>query len=612
MAQALGAGQQPVNFNLGYETLKVGALATAAVASGVVMTSALGTLALGAATIAGSYFAISHAVETISSLNLADDVVVSAQKTEFAFRLVIWTGLIAGAVVLGYAGASIFSAATAIGSATSVFAGLVGTQSLLFAIGYTVPFGKWLLLNSNSLDNTMGLGLREWVEAVQSMPNIDVRSALRLLAGRFLGNFTDNVDIDMLQYLPENELREYFQQNILVFSNEKIQQLVEKYPNVLTYDFLFGCLSDAQIEAVLIPELEKGAASLDVLSKIDDEIAEWTENVAQWEGEYRSDLSQDEKTAIYDQVSPVLAQLTARGNGIGALVQMMRKLPKEVVAHAQAQELIAQLKSEQEHVQHLSDALLGLKPDNLKKRMIDLVEKTAVKNEEEDLEEESYMTLASLGWRLHEFKLFAPQLGLPGDHNAMAAVAQALEARGLATRGDLIKHGILNRQDDEGNAVELTRDLLEKRLNAYLNQPIADAAPVADAALQDPLPAVDDDTWRQAAVIANHVFHYASSAALIGIQAYYQLVPTVMGIAIGLSDNAEIARVQIARVWQTSPDYVEQAVDERARELWSRVLWATTSIRFGTIGAFWSGFQHADAIRYYGRPWLDRVQQLFA
>lgn len=612
MAQAAGGLQQPVNFNLGYETVKIGALASVSVASGVVMSSALGTLALGAATIAGSYFAISHAVETITSLNLGDDVVVSAQKAEFAFRLVIWTGLIAGAVVLGYAGASIFSAATTIGTAASVFEALVGTQSLLFAIGYTVPFGKWLLLNTNSLDNIVGYGLSDWVEAVRSMPNVDVRGALRLLAGQFFGNDGDNVDIDMLQFLPEDEMREYFQQNIPVFSNEKIQQLVDKYPNVLTYDFLFGCLSDAQIEAILIPALEKGVASLDVLRNIDDDIAEWAQNIAQWEGEYRSDLSQDDKTAIYDQVSPVLAKLTAHGNGIGALVQMMRKLPKEDVEHAQAQELIAQLKSKQEHVQRLSDALLGLKPDNLKKRMINLVEKTAVKNEEEDLEEESYMTLAALGWRLHEFKLFAPQLGLPDDHNAMAAVAQALETRGLATRGDLIKHGILNRQDDEGNTVELTRDLLEKRLNAYLNQPLADAAPVGDAVLQDPLAAVDDDTWRQAAVIANHVFHYATSAALIGIQAYYQLVPTVMGIVIGLSDNAEIARAQISRVWQTSPDYVEQAVDERARELWSRVLWATTSIRFGTIGAFWSGFQHADAIRYYGRPWLDRIQQLFA
>lgn len=615
--------------DLAYDALKIGALTAVAIGSGIAMTSTLGVVLIGASTVIGGYFAVSHAIDTITSLNPADALVVSARKVEFAFRVVLWTGLIAGALALGLGGASLWGAGSAIYAASNAMEVLFGVQSLLFAVGYTIPFGRWLLLNCNSLDQTVSNGIQAFVQAVQGFQNLNFMGAVRLLAARFLG---DGVDIDMLQFLPEDEMKDYFRQNAPLFTKEKIEQLVHKYPNVYTYEFLFGCLSDDQINDLIVPELQKGVEALKDLNIVEEDLGEWDKAIGELTPQYRSDLDADGKAGIYDTVTPMLARLVSHTNSMSALTQLLRKLPPADVQHAEAQALIVQLKGEKDRFAELYDRLIDVKDGSLKKQMIDLVEKTAVKNQDDDLDEESYMTLSALGWRLREFKQFAPTLGLPADGNAMGAVYQALAGRGLATRRDLIQHGILNPKDADDRDVELSRDLIAERLRVFLDNP--QPAAVVSEADAVPVPAVDDvpvvavaaiapvavapaqnqmnDVWRKVAQIANHAFHYISTAALIGIQAYYQAIPTAIGIAIGLTDNAVIARAQLAHVWQTSPDYIDQSLDERSRELWMRVTWTTNSFRMGAIGGVWAGFQHADAIRYYGRPLINYIQQLIA
>jgi len=605
--------------DLAYQVLKYGTLATVTIGSGMLMTTGLGALLVVGTTIGASYFAISHVFEVLGSLNIADGVDAAAAKVDHAFKIVLWTALIVGAIALGYGGASIFCGASALLSgvqAGSAFEILLSLSHITFALGFTVPFGKWLLLNLHSLDEKISRGIQQLVDHVHTFENMDLVTMVRLLVGYFAGAAQgDNVDIVMLQYLPEGELQEYVRQNAPLFSNEKIQQLVDHYPYVLTYQFLCSCLNDDQINAIIIPELDRAIGSLGQLDAVEQDLQELPQAAQALRDQYREDLSDDEKAGLYGAVTPILERMMAHTNAVSALTMLMRKLPAEDVAHEQAQQKIAQLKTVQARIQAVHQQLMDNKAGSLKSLIIDLSEKTAPKNEEDDLDEESYMTLGSLGWRLHEFKQFAPRLGLPSDNNAMAAVSQALTERGLGTRRDLIQHGILDRQDGQ----ELTRELLIERLGAFVNnhQPAPVAAAIQGEVVEGQAPpAAQNDDWALAlhriAVVANHAFHYISAAALIGVQIYYQPISTLLGIAIGLSDNEAVEGAQLAHIWQASPDYVGQSLDERCRELWWRIIWTTSSIRWGFIGGAWAGFQHADAIRFYARPWINRAVQAMA
>lgn len=606
-----------------YQVLKYGTLATAAIGSGMLMTTGLGTLLVAGATVGGSYFAISHVFKILGSLNNADSADASVAKVDRAFKIVLWTALIVGAIALGYSGASIFCGASTLLSgiqAGSAFEVLLSLSQLTFAIGFTIPFGKWLLLNLHSLDEKISSFIQQRTVQIREFENINPTNILYFLIGYFTRVVQEtgvvqegNIDIDMLHFLPNSQLQDYVRQNAYFFSNEKLQQLVRAYPNVLTYQFLCDCLSDDQINAIIIPELNRAIDSLGKLDAIEQDIINWTQTAKELNAQYQEDLSEEKKASLCDTVTPILQTMMAHTNAIHPLSFLMRKLPTENVNHNNAQQKFAQLKTSENRIRTVHQALINNEVGSLKHSFTELARKTAPKNANDDLGEEAYETLSKLGWRLNEFKQFAPKLSLPKDDNAITAVSQALAERGLGTQQDLLKYGILDRSGGQ----ELTRDLLNKRLTDFVNdnRP-APAAAVQGAAVDGVSAApVQNNDWaltlHRIAVVANHAFHYLSAAALIGIQVYYRPISTLTGFAIGLFRNEEVEAAQLARVWQASPNYVSQSLDERCRELWWRIFWTTNSIRWGLLGVF-AGLQHASAIRFYARPWINRAIQAMA
>jgi hypothetical protein len=538
------------------------------------------TIPLLFSTVLGSGIILTHAISSLTSLDLTENLQELSKKVEFVFRMIVWTGLMVGAIASGMGLGLILKGGVQLFFADTALKGFFGLYFLANAFGYYIPFGRWMLNTSQSLDLKINEGMGHLVENLQRWPDMRVESALSMLIAQTISD----VDVDMLEFVPENQMRQYFQNNAPLFSDEKIGELIHKYPNVYTYEFLFGCLSEDQITRILVPELMRGCEAKYALAGIEATMEDWARRVVE--------LKAQGGEEVHKAASDLLQELSQKTNTVVALHQLIRKLPPEPVAHHQAQFLMTQLRREGERIRQLQHQLVDPSEKSLRRELTDLVERTAPKNQEDDLDEEAYMVLGALGWRLHEFKIFAPTLGLPSDGNAMATVSQALAERGLATRRDLLQHGILAvpKKEEDPDERGLSRELIAERLRQYLSgvqQPqVVEAAPM-----------ISQTTWRQVAKVANYVFHYATSAALIAFQMFYQPVSTAAGIIYGLM-NPE-GRAQLAVVWQSSPEYVDQSIEERCRELSSRMFWVSWSLFCGAAGGFWSGMQHADAIRHY-------------
>lgn len=554
------AQQNQIGISFSQRALKIGGLTAIGVISAIAQTSIIGELLLEASSGYAFYWAVSHLVKTLNQ-----DVPAFAQKVDRVFNIVMWTGLIAGAVSVGCGAGLLISSGSALINATSTFEAVNNLTWITYVIGYSLPFGKWLLLNFNHSNDTIREGLRTFAGVLKRIPNLNVLQRINLFIRCLTTGTADNtIDIEILEHFPEDTIKEYFHRNVLLLSNEKIGKLIEKYPTVLTYSFLFKTLSQNQVADIMMPILNKGMDNLKNLDVIEEDLKQW----------YSSINSLDEES-----LNEILDKILNHVNTLRSLVGLIRKLPDVAVSHQLCQTLITQLKKERERIKYLYTALTDISNGSLRKKIADIAYKAKENTSSEDLSEEAYITLCAQGVRVADFKEIVSCLGLSKDKTPFEAVSDALNESGIETRGDLKNHNISTFQD----------------VITFLK-----------ASNRFPKEAPKPSTWRQVARIASHIFAYASSGALIGFQIYHQPYWTALGLGFGMT-------YPIPQIFhRASPDEIERSVQERCRELNRDGFFTLEAVRMGKFFAMIGGAYHANTIKCYARPWIRYIQLLVA
>lgn len=549
-----------------------------------------------------------HASRVVASRprNPADLSVVE-QKVEKAFRIVLWTGLFAGAISLGFGGTLLFTGAKFLwtGTTTASALGALRTVELFTcATGFMIPFGKRLLMHVNALDDQLKAYAKTFVHQAQQAQPGSIMDAVRapfLMLLAQLGH-QDSTDLTVLGYCSDREIQTYFRQNVFLFDDAKIKTLMERFSNALDYNFLLNSMSPSQINSVIIPQLTQAVTDATSLGAIDRDIEQWNNAIVPLERRYRSGMSDADKAQLYAEINPLLVKMSQHSNVVGNLNMMLKKIVDiRLSANHPCLQLIDRINNNKGTIERLQKTLTDIAPQSIRTRLSALNEKVVPQVANNGMDTEAYEVLGEMGFRADHFNRLAEMMGL--SINSLSDIPETMVARGLGTRKDLIDKGILARNAGE----TLTQELLIERLRNYFNNSVSIAVAPAQA---QPSPTLS--AGERAARIANYVYHYGTSAALIGIQIAYQPLSTIAGLGSGLASSRTITRSGLNHVWQTLPSYTGQTFEERSRELFWKVCWATSSIIVGPIFGFLSGMQDGYAIRHYARPLTNRAQRWLA
>ncbi|PIS01596.1 MAG: hypothetical protein COT84_01615 [Chlamydiae bacterium CG10_big_fil_rev_8_21_14_0_10_35_9] len=530
-------------------------------------------------------------------------------------QIALCTGLISGSIILGWGGMAAitnsFSLYNHLKNSFSAYYVLQQLETMSFVAGYAVPFALFLIRNIISIDRFLKeIDFESLIRGDhQGLQNFLVR-----FLGRYFASNQQTFEdfLPVIDYLPDEDLRQTFeiQRQNNTLTDDTIRQFQRSRPSAFTFEYLITHLSEDQIQNVVVPQL----AIPDSLRNLDNAI----ERLQQYNADYQRILdrvnaidgntSVDELNDIENAISTRQQELNQITRDITNLHYLRPKLPDRLHGPNEVVDLIEEIKqiTADPRFRNLYQTLTESRPNSLRNRYGDLSSRIHARldTEEDDMDEEAYMVLSTLGFRLRDFQSLANHLNLPANADSIRTVSEALSARGLSTRRDLLDAQIVISSENLTGDLNNERGQIISRLVEFINN-TQNRGPV--------LPQVEGpatiNRFQTVYVLVNHIYHYTISAALIATQVYYQPISTGVGFIFGLTvrDHSIFSDTRVVRLYQTSPNYISQRFSERARELFLKISVVTYSINLNILGGFLSGVNHADIISRYSYPLIRRI-----
>ncbi|MGD2169032.1 MAG: hypothetical protein PVI40_02185 [Chlamydiota bacterium] len=530
-------------------------------------------------------------------------------------RIALYTGLISSSIILGWGGMAVmtnsFSIYNYLQGSFSAYHVLQRLETMTFVAGYAVPFAMFLIRNIISIDR--------FVKEFDFEPLVRgdyqrFQDFLVQLLGRYLASSRQTFEelSPVIDYLSNEELQQAFeaQRQNNTLTDETIRQFQRSRPSAFTFEYLITHLSEEQIQSVILPQL----AISDSLRNLDNTI----HRLQQYDNDYQRILdrvnsidgntSVDQLNAIENDISTKQQQLNQIIRDVTNLHYLSPRLPNGLQGPNEVVALIDEINqiTADPRFLNLYQSLTESNPNSLRNRYGDLSSRIHARldTEEDDMDEEAYMVLSTLGFRLRDFQSLANHLNLPADADSIRTVSEALSARGVADRRDLLDAQIVISSENLTDDLNNEREQIISRLVEFINN-AQNRGPV--------LPQVEGpasiNRFQTVYVLVNHIYHYTISAALIATQVYYQPTATGAGFVYGLlvRDHSIFSDTRVIRLYQTSPNYISQRFSERARELFLKISVVTYSINLASLGGFLSGVNHADVISRYSHPLIRRI-----
>jgi len=539
-----------------------------------------------------------------------------ATKADRLARTIIWSLMISGALMAGLAGgccisgASFLYAGAQIGSALPIIQGL---SDLFFTLGYTVPVAYGLLRGSTFLYDAYNKLVKVLQAAVADFRR-DPRTAFNaLLLQQRLGTvFIERFDFDSIMqvahHVPEPMFREQFLVHLPSFSNEKISSIIDRFPNILTVEFLAQNLSKEQFYAIVAPKLTC-PVGVEELNVIGQDIETWKKQLTKLENEVQD---KPEKLRQAEGINSVLIEHRKRVLLLRGFINRLpeRDLPAQYLHLQEGINTARKLKDVAELIlKNLTDEK---EADSLTRRL-QAIRSSCAQETAVDMEEPNYEVLGAYGFTIANFRTLGELLKVDMGNQEIQRTSEYLDKCGLQSRGDLIKHGILNKPDGK----ELDRATIIERIVTHCKgspveapQKEGVAAPVAAPSPQQAVVA-PQPRWARVSRVVNFIFHVTMTVSLLAVQLYYLPLSTAAGFILRLfynpSQNPFLAGM--SKLFQPPPDYIRQGFFERMRYLYNQIWTTSFSLAIGPIGGFITGAIHADAASLYLQRWIGRIER---
>lgn len=552
-----------------------------------------------------------YAVRSIQNpAEVRGGVVEIAGRADRVARVILWSFLIVGALSAGFvggcalSGASFLAHGVQMGGSLQILRGLV---DITFILGYAIPFAKFVLRNSSFLYedyDQLAIRLKNLIENLQARPRIRLLNILGEL-GFFFGNHIDfDTFLTVAEHMPAETLQEQFIVNLPTLSDERVSAITTRFSNILTIEFLAGCLPQERFRTIIAPRLVCPLTE-EQLDQIQTNIPRIGEDLSALEE--RRVLNED-FALLRQEAERISLTLTRSTNQVSQIREWIRKLPEGPLPeqYADLQVQITRCRRLNHQVVALSETLMSTDSNSLRTRLQRLQNLIALPAAvDSDREDPNYEVLGAYGFREVDFRVLGQRLHISAaelSNHEIERTSSYLSERGLSNRGALIQNHIL----DVPAQGPITSEEIIQRIVAFCEGD----APIlpreideVDAPVMVPQP-----RWTGAARIVNNVFHIALSGSLLTVEAVYQPTPVLIGFVHGLLRETG-REIELITLYRPSPDYVHQEFTEFMRELCARIWGVTLRMRLGRLGGMLAGMAHANAFRYYGRQLIDRIQR---
>jgi hypothetical protein len=553
-----------------------------------------------------------------------------SNKVDQTARVVLWTFMIVAAVSTGLAGGYCITGASFLYTAAQTGSTLALVKGLLdctFALGFAIPFARRALPNTNLLYegyDSVADELRNIIISLQN-PSEEGRqnavSFMQRIGQRLASFFMARLDFDTLMnaadIVPEALFQSQFIAQLPSFSDEKIAAIIDRFPIILTIDFLAKNMPQEKFNAIVAPKLVSPITS-DQLAKM------------------KTDIDAKEARLIELENAPNSPELSEETNQIASTINLYTRQVlqlRQFIQRLPAQGLPPQYRDLQERVNAARDLdrlaeetfnkLTGLEANSLKERLQRIQSRHIVQEAAEDLEDPNYEVLGAYGFTLSDFKTLGGRLGVNLGNQEIQRTCEYLDQYGLQDRRGLIEHHILD-APDEGERLN-TEIIIERIVNFCQtrnnDEKIAPSPKEVEEASSAPEPAplsapmppqvVPQPRWTRVSRVVNRIFHVTLTTSLMALQLYHLPISTSLGFVFRLTQNISNNRAfsTISRFSRPAPDYISQGFSERMRNLWVQIFINTWSLQIGPIGGFITGTIHADNTLSYLQQWRGRIRR---
>lgn len=574
---------------------------------------------------------VSYAGNTISEI--ANQIVPPekvAERADRAARVVLWSLLIVGGLTAGFAGGYVLSGATFLlsgsGETLSILNGLV---DITFTFGYAIPLAQLFLRHSSFLyegyhqlaDRLANViqEFRDLPQPAQVDPVLRVREQMQRVVGRLALFFGENLDfntmLEVAEKFPEDVLRNQFLFNLPHLSDERVGQIVSRFKNTFSIQFLANELPEERFRRIVLPQLVAPLTSEQLENiAMDIEEKEVRMRALEQQGVENINLPQ-----LQREVGQISAGLSQHRNNVLRVQEFIRRLPAQPLPerYRDVQEELERTRALEARVLEISQRL---NQGEMWNRLQRLASQVAVHEEIDNSEDPNYEVLGALGFSIRHFRTLGNELGIPAEelvNREIERTCQFLNQRGLLDRAALVRNRILEVVEEGGRAPN--PDEIIRRIVGFCgrNQPLLRPVEVPVEVRPVEVPQVQAQNPvaypRLAAVarVVHDLFYVALSASLIAFQVMAQPISTVIGLSTRIVlGRREVNPDRLFHIYRLPPNYINQTFTERMRQLYIRISTVVWSVWFGGIGGFFMGMAHGNGALYYSRQLAARIRFL--
>jgi hypothetical protein len=417
--------------------------------------------------------------------------------------------------------------------------------------------------NSKTGREELAVPIRRWIEAIlESIQKLSPQPLWNQMA----------VDSNYLSYLPPNMQKENIREQIKKLDDKQINSLIDRFPYLLSIEFLRKNLRPEQFEAIVKPRLKLPFIDL---TKMNDQLILLEKDIPLLQTELRD--ARRHKHLYRNKLHWYSTILSQYENCIKSVAAWQIKLPADRKG----------LGFFGTDLDRLADAVVRA---GVEKRIATL--RQLLNDPEDDLK---LKLKEAAGFSEADFKALMNLFPYDKPLNLLLA------ERGLRTLRDLQFFGII-----EGRTNNTAAEVIV-RLRNYLNEPKIPT--VQEMPATGRLHMVPWETIaHRVGVLANYVFYYGFTVSLLGLQYFYFPVATTAGLGYGLLRANRFNSLEKLMSWETVPDFTGQTVNQRCRFIWQRTTATLLALKFGAPTAFLTGIYLADTLRHYAGPHLTRLK----
>lgn len=569
----------------------------------------IGAALVGSGALIAHAYSIYNSHQSNKASSEKEKVAATAERVDALFKHILIHLVILGSVTLGAAvssaviGISALVAAASTGSILTIMGGIIG---ITLSLGVLFPIGRRLISTAYELHENHA------EDFVDGLKNIIVNAIQHGKAGFmvsvtlfldellvYLGNVLQpNLlerrlleNLDLLSHLTDEELMHYFKQSVSSLSENGLEALLSKSQQRLSMNGILHTLLESdeaaqrKLSRILLKQINRALRSdgflhLEALHEefeafihhLEERLSGWDQAQSNVEISSLKDLDQ-QLTRILDKVSytrfyfaPYLDEDILKNIEPGLL-------PPELSA------ALSRLLTKRHAFSDLLNRVSGAMGLAARHRLERLRHHWLPPSEPEEVEEEeAYMALSYLGFRLEDFGRLAKDLELPLSRNdsPIKALSTAMRRAGLKTKEDLVEAQIIS-EDHEPNS-ELLKQKVHRALVTFLKErkPWINWSVVIETVQE----------------VALFVLNYIIPAALISLILYTSPLATVLGITAGL-----FIRWTIEEEVVESPSNLPQTFEERMRSIFYQLFASWIVLAFGPIGALAAGAYVANDLR---------------